>query len=300
MGYGGGLLHSHVQNFPVGSLQGQVTCYHYQDENNQFNVLPTWEESKINSINENENDFNDDEIKFLHDGDILRLQHVPYGRYIHSHDIPAPLSKLEYEVAAYGNSTYGDSNDYWIVEVVDDIYRGKLKSRLDKIHSLTTRLRFRHMNLGCYLKAANKNLPEWGFKQIEVTCDKENNVNDVHTYWNVESHWNDKLPPGNKKLYKSSFLNDFWHLNVAMMMSNNALIPNPDKEDILASKPLDWPFLHLGLRMNGWGDQNAKYYLLGNPIVWWSTSISLFIFVSISAWHIIRQRRCIRDITKSK
>lgn len=47
------------------------------------------------------------------------------------------------------------------------------------------------------------------------------------------------------KLYRSPFLRDFWHLNVAMMTSNNALIPDPDKEDILASKPADWPWLHL-------------------------------------------------------
>lgn len=47
-----------------------------------------------------------------------------------------------------------------------------------------------------------------------------------------------------------------------MMTSNNALIPDPDKDDIIASKPSDWPFLHLGMRMNGWHDSSIKYYLV--------------------------------------
>ncbi|TIB67779.1 hypothetical protein E3Q24_04041 [Wallemia mellicola] len=299
MGYAGGLLHSHVQNFPLGSLEGQVTCYHYQDDNNQFNVLPTLQEEKANELKVlNEGD-NADNVTFLHDGDVIRLEHVPYSRYIHAHDIPAPLSKLDYEVAAFGQSTEDDTNDNWIVEVVDDVYRGRL-SKEDKIHSLTTRLRFKNKNLGCYLRAANKNLPEWGFKQIEVTCTKENDPRDDHTYWNVESHWNDKLPAGKKSLYKTSFLKDFWHLNIAMMMSNNALIPNPDKQDILASKPTDWPFLRLGLRMNGWGDHNTKYYLIGNPVVWWTSSLALFVFVAISLYHTIRERRRVRDVTKNE
>ncbi len=93
------------------------------------------------------------------------------------------------------------------------------------------------------------------------------------------------------KFYKSPFLRDFWHLNVAMMTSNNALVPDPDKEDILASKPFDWPFLHLGLRMCGWGDNQVKYYLMGTPLIWWGGTISLVLALSTFLVYLLRIQR---------
>ncbi len=182
MGWGGGLLHSHVQTYPVGSSQQQVTCYHYKDENNDWIISPRWNEPEI--------DLNAP-IRYLQDGDVIRLKHSPTTRNLHSHPIPAPVTKLNHEVSCYGNETIGDSHDYWVVEVVDDIKQGS-KEHVKQIHSLTTRLRFKHQALGCYLRAANAILPQWGFKQVEVSCDKENNPGDAHTYWNVESHWNDR------------------------------------------------------------------------------------------------------------
>ena len=103
------------------------------------------------------------------------------------------------------------------------------------------------------------------------------------------------VPPGDATFYKSPFLRDFWHLNVAMMTSNNALIPDPDKEDILASAPTDWPFLHLGLRMCGWGDQQTKYYLLGTPIIWWASATSMIASVAFLGIYLIRQQRKYKD-----
>ena len=185
MGWGGGLLHSHVQTYPVGSNQQQVTCYHYKDTNNDWIITPRWEEPAIDP---------NGPIRYLAHGDVIRLVHEPTGRNLHSHNVPAPVTKLNNEISCYGNATIGDINDYWVVEVVDDIHRGK-REKVDRIHSLTTRLRLRHFVSGCYVRAANKNLPEWGFKQIEVSCDKENNQDDPYTYWNVESHWNDRCAP---------------------------------------------------------------------------------------------------------
>ena len=76
-----------------------------------------------------------------------------------------------------------------------------------------------------------------------------------------------------------------------MATSNNALIPDPDKEDILASKPFDWPFLRLGLRMCGWGDQQSKYYLLGTPVIWWGSTISLVLALGSLGIYLMRMQR---------
>lgn len=184
VGYGGGLLHSHVQTFPTGSLQQQVTCYHYKDENNIWNVLPTWEEPRL--------DLNSPEIRYLTDKSTIRLQHVPTTRLLHSHTVPAPVTKVENEVSCYGNDTIGDSNDYWVLHIVEDTKQTLHKDGKDIVHSLTTRMRFQHKTLGCWLKANNVVLPQWGFKQTEVTCDPENNPGNPHTHWNVESHVNDR------------------------------------------------------------------------------------------------------------
>ena len=68
----------------------------------------------------------------------------------------------------------------------------------------------------------------------------------------------DTVPAGDPGSYKSPFLQDFIHLNVAMMTSNNALVPDPDKQDDLASKFWQWPILHVGLRMCGWDDKSKS------------------------------------------
>lgn len=182
MGWGGGLLHSHVQTYPVGSNQQQVTCYHYKDENNEWNILPKWKEPAYNPH---------EPIKLLADGDVIRLQHAPTTRNLHSHSVPAPVSKLNNEVSCYGNDTIGDVHDHWRVEIVDDIKKGG-KDHVKTVQSLTTRMRFRHQILGCYLRADNSVLPQWGFKQLEVSCQKDVSPDDIYTFWNVESHWNDR------------------------------------------------------------------------------------------------------------
>lgn len=179
MGYGGGLLHSHVQTYPEGSSQQQVTCYHHKDQNNEWFVYPNRAEPEFDA---------EAEPRFIGHGSTVRFIHAQTGRNLHSHTIAAPVTKSDWEVSCYGNTTVGDTKDHWVVEVVDDA----ASRDHSKVRTLTSAVRLKHPDLGCYLRAANVNLPQWGFKQIEVSCVKENKPRDKFTWWNIESHWNDK------------------------------------------------------------------------------------------------------------
>lgn len=109
----------------------------------------------------------------------------------------------------------------------------------------------------------------------------------------------DAVPAADAGAYKSPFFQDFIHLNVAMMTSNNALVPDPDKQDDLASQFWQWPILNVGLRMCGWDDNIVKYFLLGNPFVYWGSTASLGVLVLLVAWYLVRWQRGYDDLKQT-
>ena len=174
-----GLLHSHVDTYPVGSKQQQVTTYHHKDSNNNWMI-----KKPLIGV---EDELTDEIIEFLHDGQVIRLLHEATGRNLHTHNVKAPVSTKYFEVSSYGNDTIADPNDNWIVEIVSDSLHPDTK----KIHSLTTKFQLKHQVMGCYLTASTASLPEWGFKQGEVYCDPKKSTN-PRSIWNIESHVNEK------------------------------------------------------------------------------------------------------------
>jgi dolichyl-phosphate-mannose-protein mannosyltransferase len=262
--YGGGLLHSHAQTYPLGSKQGQVTLYHHRDENNVWKIASPWKNDSSNVLSS----------QWIQNGDVVRLSHNATRRNLHSHAIPAPMSVYQMEVSAYGNETMGDNKDHWIVE--------KISGPSDDIVRLDTTFRLRHQVLGCYLASSGSRLPEWGFSQLEIVC---TNMPNRYAEWNIEENivfdgGNDD--PITEEIESKTmtnrlmdFFTDFVDLNVAMWTANNALIPKPGKKDMLFSRPIQWPFLRAGIRMCNWKDETVKYYMLGNPIVWWLSSAAI-------------------------
>lgn len=284
-GLGGGLLHSHVQTYPDGSGQQQVTTYHHKDTNNEW-IL---ERPRYDPYYDPEQ-----ELLFIANGDKIRFIHPSTGRNLHSHAVAAPVSAGKWEVSGYGNLTVGDEKDNWIVEIVENPGNDN-KSR---VHPLSSAIRLRNQVMDCYLTGESARLPAWGFRQGEVTCDRRASKRDKNTWWNIEKHVNERLPDAvNRTLPRTSFLRDFVQLNFAMMASNNALVPDPDKKDELASKAWEWPTLHVGLRLCGWGPDNIKYFLLGHPINTWVSTAGILVFGFVTLFYLCRWQRGYNDFS---
>lgn len=285
-GLTGGLLHSHVQTFPEGSKQQQVTTYLHKDSNNNW----IFQHARGSAPYDTEAS---KEIEYVVDGMLVRIMHPLTGRNLHTHDVPAPVYGSELEVACYGNMTIGDAKDNWVVEFME------LPGTEDKtqLHPLTTSFRLKNPAMNCYLGVTGNSLPQWGFRQGEVACFKNPFRKDKRTWWNIENNRNELLPdaPEDFQLPKTRFFKDFIQLNLAMMATNNALVPDGDKQDDLASEFWQWPTLHTGIRMCLWADDKAKYYLVGSPATTWTSTIGVFLFCFITLYHLIRWQRQIND-----
>lgn len=265
------LLHSHVQTYPMGSGQQQVTTYGYRDENNFWVVsLPRTGNSHSKNIC---------------DRDIIRLSHNRTRANLHTHPLPGIISENHFEVSGYGNSEVGDSRDDWVVEIVSQSHSSNIhyaslyetdSTFYYSLHPISTSFRLRNKDLGCYLATSGKAYPSWGFQQGEVVCKPSFFERDKSTWWNIEEHVNEDLVVNQAyKPPKTNFWKDFVVLNFAMMASNNALVPDFDKQDDLASLWWQWPLYHVGLRMSGWSRRSTRFFLLSNPLIVWASTAAI-------------------------
>lgn len=106
-----GYLHSHDSVYKTGSKQHQITCYPFHDANSLFIIKPAIETVGGQFVEKQVEGF----VKITH-GSIIRLFHVKTKKYLHSHDVRAPVTDNENhnEVSGYGPmDIVGDTNDNW-------------------------------------------------------------------------------------------------------------------------------------------------------------------------------------------
>ncbi|XP_050702839.1 protein O-mannosyl-transferase 2-like isoform X2 [Eriocheir sinensis] len=269
---GGGYLHSHIHLYPegVGARQQQITTYSHKDFNNRW-LVKKW--------NAEPADWDDEEapIELVKNGDLVRLEHVPTGRNLHSHREPAPVTKRHHQITGYGENGEGDVNDVWRVEV-----EGGAEGEVVK--TVVHRLRFIHYLVGCALMSHNKQLPKWGYEQMEVTCNP--NVHDTNNLWNIEDNQFPKLPNSSFEIYAPNFLEKFLESHTVMFQGNSGLKP---KEGEITSQPWQWPINFKGQWFSA--IDGFKVYLLGHPLIWWGNLVILAAFLLLYCHHAYANKR---------
>ncbi|KAF9205741.1 hypothetical protein BGZ49_003582 [Haplosporangium sp. Z 27] len=273
----GGYLHSHASNYETGSKQQQVTLYPHKDNNNDWII-----QKRDGSV--------PDSLEYVKHGDHIRLLHVPTSRRLHSHNHKAPVTETEehYEVSAYGDVGFaGDANDEWRVEIVD--YDGSDKAAGESMHTLRSKFKLVHPNMGCNLFSHKVKLPKWGFEQQEVTCMRSAVIE--RSTWMVESNAYDKYPANAPMVnYKRpGFFGKFIELNKVMWVTNAGLTDSHPYD----SRPSSWVWLRRGISF--WGKDQKHIYLIGNWFTWYMSTISIVLYAVIRVLLVVRDKRGYRD-----
>ncbi|KAH8426418.1 protein mannosyltransferase 1 [Aspergillus melleus] len=284
----GGYLHSHNHMYPTGSKQQQITLYPHKDENNIF-VLEN-QTQPLGPHGEVEGPLAWDNITadYIEDGAVVRLNHLITHRRVHSHDERPPVTDVDwqYEVSAYGYEGFpGDANDFFRVEIVKSMSDGEESKK--RLRTIQSKFRLVHVMTGCVLFSHKVKLPEWGFDQQEVTCARGGTL--PNSVWYIEANAHPMLPEDSEKVnYRHpGFLGKFWELQKVMWKTNAGLTESHAWD----SRPPSWPTLLRGI--NFWGKDHRQVYLLGNPVIWWSSTVAIGVYLLFKGVSILRwQRSC--------
>lgn len=286
----GGYLHSHPLMYPTGSKQQQITLYPHKDDNNVWIMENKTQPLGLDGEAINGTDAWDflPEPAYITDGSVLRLYHRSTNRRLHSHDVRPPITESDWqnEVSAYGFEGFdGDANDYFKVEIV----KKKSKSGVsrERVRTIETKFRLVHVMTGCVLFSHKVKLPDWASEQQEVTCARGGSL--PNSLWYVEYNESPVLPADAEKVnYRDpGFFGKFIELHGVMWRTNAGLTDSHAWD----SRPESWPILRRGI--NFWGKNHTQIYLLGNPVVWWSSTAAIAAWVVFKVIAIIRwQRSC--------
>ncbi|KAK4456876.1 glycosyltransferase [Cladorrhinum samala] len=288
----GGYLHSHPLMYPTGSKQQQITLYPHKDDNNVWllenQTQPLGADGQ--PINGTKAWYNLPDIPYIENGAILRLYHVPTHRRLHSHDVRPPVTEAEWqnEVSAYGYEGFdGDANDFFRVEIVKK--QSKSGVAQQRLRTIDTKFRLVHVMTGCVLFSHKVKLPDWASEQQEVTCARGGTL--PNSVWYVEYNEHPKLGADAEKVNYADpgFFGKFWELQKVMWKTNAGLVESHAWD----SRPESWPILRRGI--NFWGKQHRQIYLIGNPLVWWTATASVVIYILFKGIAVLRWQRSFND-----
>src|SRR3989440_6741348 len=288
----GGYLHSHNHMYPTGSKQQQVTLYPHKDDNNVWVVENQTQPEGVDGPIPGIAAWDKLEPTYLKNGDVIKLYHIATDRRLHSHDVRPPITEADWqnEVSAYGYEGFeGDANDLFRVDIIPSMSDGALAK--ERVRTIQTKFRLVHVMTGCVLFSHKTKLPDWGFEQQEVTCAKGGTL--PNRVWYIEQNDHPMLGPDAEKVnYKQpSFFGKFWELQKVMWRTNAGLVESHAWD----SRPPSWPILRRGI--NFWGKDHRQIYLIGNPLIWWTSTAAIATYIAFKAFAILRWQRGYSDYT---
>ncbi|ORX47888.1 PMT-domain-containing protein [Piromyces finnis] len=241
---------------------------------------------------QNENIKND---VYFRDGDIVQFVHKESNTYLTTTTYDyCPFTKSMKRVISKDELT---DSSFWKIEFVENpsiknfiqLKQGNFKEIPEVLHPVGTVFRLRNVKFNCLLRSHNVVLPmSLGWKRLETGCDFDNEDNS-ETLWHIEdniSFYYKSLPYLYKWDIKQSFWRDFLDYHSAMINVNKMMEPFPRATMRLDSHPKTWPFLNGGIRMLNWDDNTVKFYLLGNPFIWWLGTLSIIFVFGASLFKI--------------
>ena len=286
----GGYLHSHTSMYPTGSKQQQITLYPHKDENNLWLLEnQTQPVDALNITMEGPQAWSKSK-DWIRDGDIIKLYHIETDRRLHSHDVRPPVTEADWqnEVSAYGYEGFeGDANDLFRIEIIKSMSHGaEAKTR---VRTIETKFKLDHIITACLLFYHKVKLPESPFEQQEVTCAKGGTL--PNSVWYIESNTHPMLGEDAEKVnYRNpGFLGKFWELQQVMWTTNAGLVESHAWD----SRPPSWPILRRGI--NFWGKNHRQIYLIGNPPIWWTSTLAIAVYVLFKGLATLRWQRGFRD-----
>ncbi|KAK8074276.1 Dolichyl-phosphate-mannose--protein mannosyltransferase 1 [Apiospora phragmitis] len=292
----GGYLHSHPLMYPTGSQQQQITLYPHKDENNVWLMENQTQplDSKGEAINGTAAWDNLPEMPYIKDGDVIRMYHLQTHRRLHSHDVRPPVSEAEWqnEVSAYGYEGFaGDANDLFRVEIVKKQSSGAIAK--ERLRTIQTKFRLVHVMTGCVLFSHKVKLPDWASEQQEVTCAKGGTL--PNSVWYVEYNEHPQLGADAEKVnYEHpGFFGKFWELQRVMWKTNAGLVESHAWD----SRPPSWPILRRGI--NFWGKDHRQIYLIGNPVIWYTSTLAVVIYAIFKGIAVLRWQRSCNDYSNA-
>ncbi|KAJ2158912.1 Protein O-mannosyltransferase 2 [Coemansia sp. RSA 552] len=231
-------------------------------------------------------------VQHIQDGGHIRFFHTGSERYLRTGILAPTDQKGARSVFAGGNKTSTSVWDDWRVRVVGEVS----PRRRGQLYTVTTHFQLTNVHSGCLLKATSEQLPVRDAKLSRLVCISANSSTSEGTLWNIEQTRDKRLKATSlKKLVRRRPLRDTVWLNREMARSNNNLIPDPDRYKPIESDPWTWPLLLRPMRMVAWTDSSIKYYEIGNPVLYWASTLCCVLYPLQLLYWLTRWQRGYRD-----